>query len=139
MNPVPSSEKEVVVGEAPVIEYNDRLYTKIRMSRTSVPTLYLCGVGRRFGATVRIVHQQGEVRDITREAGQSESSSLLSTPRGRKFTRKAIHPVKRGRAKIAVCTRHFCRRHFCTRTLSANQEGLGRCPNQSYRGNQLIP
>src|SRR6218665_3616645 len=91
-------------------------------------------VGRRLEATVRLVHQHGEVREITREAGQSESSSLLSTSRGRKFTRKAIHHVKRGRAaKIAVCTRHFC-----TQTLSANKEGLGRCPNQSYRGNQLI-
>ena len=70
-------------------------------------TLPLVGIGRRLVATVRFVHQQGEVREITREAGQSESSSLLSTPRGRKFTRKAIHPVKRGRTKIAVCTRHF--------------------------------
>lgn len=48
--------------------YNDRQSTKIRMKRTSVPTLCPCGEGRRLEATLRLVHQQGEDREITREA-----------------------------------------------------------------------
>ena len=74
------------------------------------------GVGWRLEAILRL-----EAGDLTSRPsagwGQTDHKRsrakgvfFLSTPRGRKFMRKAIHPAKQGQAKIAVCTRLFCTR-----------------------------
>lgn len=74
----------IVVGEAPVIEYNDRLDTKIRMSRTSVPTLYLCGGRQTIGGdrTSRPSARRGK-RDHERSWAKRVFISSLHTSRSK--------------------------------------------------------
>src|SRR6218665_240305 len=81
---VSSSGKGGVVGEAPVIEYNDRLDTKIRMSRTSVPTLYLFGGRQTIGGdrTSRPSARRGQ-RDHERSWARRVFISSLHTSRSK--------------------------------------------------------
>src|SRR6218665_63914 len=104
--------------------YNDRQSTKIRMKRTSVPTLCPCGEGRRLEATLRLVHQQGEDREITREA-RAKGVLIASLHTLRLKVLEEGHPSCQARTGETV----VCTRYFCTRPISANKEELGMCPN----------
>src|SRR6218665_130048 len=106
------------------------------MSRTSVPTLYLCGGRQTIGGDrTSLPSARRGKRDHERSWVKRVFISSLHTSRSK--VHEEGHPSCQARTGKNSCVNTAL--FFCTRTLSANKEGLGRCPNQSYHGNQLIP
>src|SRR6218665_3158498 len=76
-------------------------------------------------------------RDHERSWAKQVFISSLHTSRSK--VHEEGHPSCQARTGENSCVHTALLQTLCTRTLSANKEGLGRCPNQSYQGNQLIP